>query len=1311
MLPHVCVCVSPPIAMSKRVRLSISSGSSSSSEEEEVGSNDSSSVSHAMKVPVMTMVDIKARLAEIKGRRKRNKRARTDANENVQQAPVDDPMQTDAQGVEDDVQEFMELVDTSSVLPYVASYLLSIAFPGANQLPLLRALVNDFLVLGASMDVPENGLTEFKSAKKVKEEALMRRRTLIELFYEGRDTLAKRGLALPPFQFSWDTCIAFQRHWPDFILELNDFGINKDDAADKYSQLTPSPSFQEIETLRMSQLALARECSNQSSSKYGMVMGMVSMHSADIHIGPELREELAEKVKEVLLSAVVLMPPDTSASSKTRVGKAWADTISLILKLHEDKMLHLCAELVSYIIQHGASNWMRNSAILTPIKEINKRLGAHFPAYLFSYDLRRLTREEFELYGFVGDFDTHLSTVQVRTVIGRRMKNFADLALGKPLQDHQREIAIDMVIQECLPDEIVAQKQAGIRGLLVYAAPGTGKTLLALFVGAFLTFLNRTPKRKTLLLLPPSASAAFLDDSFERFKPGFQPQIFSYDTSKKKYVLQKSAKEKGTPDEVKSTLDEINFFLIQDSAVHSQIPFGFAPLAPGHNKFDLIMAMRQVVNQDWRVFIDESHEYSNRRTFPYLFIRHWLRHRHATFLLTGTAFVKDYYGVLSQLRLLGYQAKWDLSIPLENRDFFKKLDANVPEADLKQIIDAKVNRVTKPKDLKDFTNSEKEMDESIIARYHSVPALRAIRRIHANVIQNVATALAVETELLTQPYGHGAGPLDDYEKLEKVFDFLFADRLENVNEIVQGIESRDIVGDVSTDNEKEEEEGRGKSPAAGDLERFLDDAGLRNLTNFVVEARTLLKTRNYGVDLRVLSKRQVGHLSGRVKNAQNSLEKLATRSSEQEEMVKLLAHVHDYLGRLEVYRPEKYQADKTDDAVADLGLVERMSNLVVDRAKDAASIAAIDKSEKAQIVQLLHHRLPPSRYERVFRRMEEHFAADETNKGVVFSLDKDVMQAFALWLLHRENFRVFRIKDPALQKEDEAAFPDANYVLFYSSTNSNEQRRHYLQDFRDNPRLRLVLSTTALGSTGLNLQEANFLTLLQEFSVDSEYIQTRARLIRLGQTKKVTVVECYSKNTGEILRRAMRYRRRTLAHEFDLLVNSADNKELMKSFSFTKEDNDDIMAAFGTNGTIPRPAAPPAAPRPSSFLDDVLTGANAPRPFVDLVNDALANSSAPRASSSLNPPPPPPRPSSFLDEVIGASNNPRPSSFLDEVIGASKNPRPAVQPRSSQTIQIDSSSSDSMQDYQPVGPAKDKGKEPERKKKRPALIDLVDIED
>lgn len=78
---------------------------------------------------------------------------------------------------------------------------------------------------------------------------------------------------------------------------------------------------------------------------------------------------------------------------------------------------------------------------------------------------------------------------------------------------------------------------------------------------------------------------------------------------------------------------------------------------------------------------------------------------------------------------------------------------------------------------------------------------------------------------------------------------------------------------------------------------------------------------------------------------------------------------------------------------------------------------------------------------------------------------------------------------------------------------SEEDRAENLKNFRENDEIRVLLATTQTGGTGLNLDCASRVILLEPWWNDSRDQQAISRVWRHGQTKEVECVRMYMKGS------------------------------------------------------------------------------------------------------------------------------------------------------------------------------------------------------
>jgi SWI/SNF-related matrix-associated actin-dependent regulator of chromatin subfamily A3 len=77
------------------------------------------------------------------------------------------------------------------------------------------------------------------------------------------------------------------------------------------------------------------------------------------------------------------------------------------------------------------------------------------------------------------------------------------------------------------------------------------------------------------------------------------------------------------------------------------------------------------------------------------------------------------------------------------------------------------------------------------------------------------------------------------------------------------------------------------------------------------------------------------------------------------------------------------------------------------------------------------------------------------------------------------------------------------------------ERNRILDDFRKNSNTQILMMTTGTGAVGLNLAVANFMYIMEPQWNPMVESQAIARVARLGQKKKVSVIRYIMKGTIE----------------------------------------------------------------------------------------------------------------------------------------------------------------------------------------------------
>jgi superfamily II DNA or RNA helicase len=1103
--------------------------------------------------------------------------------------------EVDAMDIDEEVEEEslramkVEKIDMSERL---VGYIRLLCLPGADQLPLFRLLLTE--VLRGSASNNEEEMRPMTIVELEAKEALEYREhdaRIMSLFNECRRVLLKQGARDLPFTAA------------DGELRLLSTATKKD--------------FKQFESTRHLQAHLTYLQTDERTSLYDTAHGMVTAFAPDIPIDRSLRAKFVENLVTVLRHGILLTPHGDFSIFRNELPDILKEIIRSIYQRSGHLLLHLCAEVVAYVIRHADEVDIISHPMYEPLCDLIKSLGDHFALYLFNMyptEENFFTRERFLAYGFLGDYDHFNSITTKRRSILMKLIQFEQRALNPEiaLKDFQRNLVVDMIIQELLPRDVINEKQAGIHGLLVYAAPGTGKTMMALIAAVYLNSLGHDPDRKTLLVVPSTAEASFVNDAYERFNDSYRPHIHrhgdgDYELCVPSTFLQPMETEWKRKHE-KRKLSEIQFLLFEPTKAE-KIPWGHVTDEElrkyeekhSNEKHDAktrrqkrVNDMRDIVKQPWRVFVDESHNYTTRTNFSYVLIRHWLNDRGPTFLLTGTAFVRNYYDIMSQMRLMGYQVRLDKTIKgASAADAYREIDENLPIAVLQRMINDKVWEESKAKIPK--RKHDLALENAIISEHRSVPVYRAIRRLTENVLGNMGLK-GKSFEFIVQP--DIARATRFYERLDIALHYVFGERVRGVTAIMEKIDglqatklpetftgpTLDELADATAEKKEESPDAERRDVAFNDLFNADDSVRLRKLLD---EHKVLVSTRNYGVDLRVLSANQLKTLKSRL-----------TRSIDAQDLTDdikaLIARVREEIETIKPYRPNKNTRKpvlnnemETDDSR--LSLVEEIATgTAVSDVKDPKErwkreLEKIRDVLKAGKDETAAGNDMPTRYRKVLQRLRNPVWR-YSEKAVIFARDRDVMKSFLLWMLldSGEEYRILR-RNEEMQKADEEAFPNAKFVaVLDSSMRKFDDRRKLVSTFTGNKRLCLVVTTYNLASTGLNLQAANVVVHLQAVDIESDYLQATARVYRIGQTKEVIVVECISKNTGEIMGRAERLLRKRLMVNFDEQLASLQTHVDSTPFDLTLPDYEAILQRF--DGA---PRAPVLVQTPKRVLIEV----------------------------------------------------------------------------------------------------------------------------
>jgi SNF2 family DNA or RNA helicase len=80
---------------------------------------------------------------------------------------------------------------------------------------------------------------------------------------------------------------------------------------------------------------------------------------------------------------------------------------------------------------------------------------------------------------------------------------------------------------------------------------------------------------------------------------------------------------------------------------------------------------------------------------------------------------------------------------------------------------------------------------------------------------------------------------------------------------------------------------------------------------------------------------------------------------------------------------------------------------------------------------------------------------------------------------------------------------------------SVEIRKQVIDQFKNDPKVTVLLASTKVASEGITLTEANNVIFMNKWWNPSSNNQARDRVVRIGQTKKVNVIGFKIKNTLE----------------------------------------------------------------------------------------------------------------------------------------------------------------------------------------------------
>jgi len=105
------------------------------------------------------------------------------------------------------------------------------------------------------------------------------------------------------------------------------------------------------------------------------------------------------------------------------------------------------------------------------------------------------------------------------------------------------------------------------------------------------------------------------------------------------------------------------------------------------------------------------------------------------------------------------------------------------------------------------------------------------------------------------------------------------------------------------------------------------------------------------------------------------------------------------------------------------------------------------------------------------------------------------------------------------------------YVFVHGGITSAKQRDDLYTKFRTNSNIQALFMTLKLGSTGLNLSEANFAIIFEPWYSYSSLYQAESRIHRIGQMNPVNIYYLIARNSAEERVFQIAYAKKELAEE------------------------------------------------------------------------------------------------------------------------------------------------------------------------------------
>jgi hypothetical protein len=1039
--------------------------------------------------------------------------------------------------------------------------------------------------------------------------------------------------------------------------------------------------------------------SNDTTKDFEPKNGSVSVFDPRVQISEEIRAAVVPAIMSILEHAILMMPNKlitsdvtvpSLAATRMNHGNFVAFLTNTLVTCDAARLQHICGELVVFFLHreefHESDDIQKkkNALAVASIRIITEKMGRYFPSYIQNTFGRNLVRlSTFEWFGFQGSWEAFQSEQRVRKKIDSFLDSFQSEFMKAPqlrLKKHQSEQIINMCIQEYLPDDVVNAKQAGICGLFLNADPGTGKTLIALCGSFFIDWLRSgagaaTPK--TLFILPTTALDAFIKDCDKFFNPAKRPYLYQFKDSK---FYRLGGEGRIDDDEHPRLILEINNprlrYVVVTENMASLASEGLLTddqvdkLHPNDNATQSrIKVLQSLVRTRWqRLFIDESHAYVGRTSARYMMVQKVLQ-RKATYLMTGTAVQTSLVDIMTQLRLMRYQASLDRTATVVqavagNRDF-QGLDTSPTMDEIKkwalETAEKKEKEKQAKKEGKPTTKSrsdtiqtafnserKKKLDEAILKIHHSIPGYRAIQRItkELDIVKLFIREMVHLTGKFDLAYFKQNPNASIGSKIEFVLDKLFGPRIQEMSDHLDRIEPRVAPdADVNDANailiaaeekeeqkekeqqEKEEKEEKEKVKIAEkytkvmtkadengfNVDTIIDpsDPNYLMLSNLSLKLKRLQGTRNYGVDVRILTQGQCSSFKSRLTTHIGTHEATPSQTTAAVAPVPLLLVKKEVSSGLSLrglsnsltgwFSPRNsvdpdasvvHPPPAAAPVVNDLDLnVERqifkdvrmyldgqvnpgdakesilytdldwIENLMKDVKYGHQTLE--DQMAKLKAILKPHKFSIPPRYADVLSQIEHHQQTPNAGKVLVYASDRPVMLAFASWMLYTwfDKYRMLKTQDNLNRNLGPGMF----FMGLYSSTLTVGPPRTYMVDqFRDNPHFNVMVTTYEMADTGLNFQAANLVIHMQQPYLDTEFKQATARAYRLDQTRDVTALSYISDNTGEVLVKAIRLLRERVALQFDQdlrLFHSNWQATGDDRFDLTPDDNADILDA------------------------------------------------------------------------------------------------------------------------------------------------------